>query len=285
MDLPYDVYILVVDRLLLRRKRGDLAAARHALERYGAGAIHAARLHALREQLHHGEPAVVDRPCEVALPAESRAIAPEPHALEELEVLRVVRGRGGKVEYARVRQRLLNIEDGLRPRRLLVAIYNFVALRGGVRLVERDHAVEVLAQPLDELRVAALSLAAGTHVFFGVRPAIFLRKRRIGGERNPLVSRREPRTPPLVELEQPVGDMERLEVVKGAVEKLVVLGDDERPAVAELAVHRVEHHARDHARLAYARAVAAEVPHAASVGKNLVVRIDRLADGLVLVRL
>ena len=129
-----------------------------------AGGVEAERLQIARQHLHGGDAASLDRLDEFGARGEGKILAaPEAEPLGIGEI--VDGGRAGRrdIDDARVRQRVLKAKP--RPALLrggLVAAFALAAggVLHGMALVEHDHAVEIGAQPFDDLPDARNLLVA-----------------------------------------------------------------------------------------------------------------------------
>ena len=238
----------VVDAPLLRREPVLDELVLDAFVRERARGVEAERLEIAGQHLHGGDAAGLDRFDELGARRE-RKIRPAPQA-EPLGVGEIV-DRGGSrrrdIEHARIGKRVLEPQAGAALlRRLLIAALAVAAagVLHGVALVEHDHAVEVAAEPVDDLLHARrLRLALGRA------------QRRVGGEEDALVEadRRALRKAGQRRDEQALL-AERRPVALGVLDQLVGLRDPDGAAAALEPV--VEQDAGDLAALAGAGAVA-----------------------------
>ena len=170
----------VVDAPLLRREPVFEQLVFDAFIGERARGVEAERLEIAGQHLHGGDAAGLDRLDELGARRE-RKIRAAPQA-EPLGVGEIVDGGGSRrrdIEHARVGQRVLEPQArAALLRRLLIAALGLAAagVLHGVALVEDDHAVEVAAEPVDDLLHARrLRLALGRA------------QRRVGGEEDALV--------------------------------------------------------------------------------------------------
>ena len=169
----------VVDAALLRREPVFDELVRDAFVGERARGVEPERLEIAGEHLHGGDAAGLDRLDELGARRE-RKIRPAPQA-EPLRIGEIV-DRGGArrrdIEHAGVGKRVLEPQAGAALlRRLLIAALAFAAagVLHGVALVEHDHAVEVAAEPVDDLLHAR-----------GLRLALGRAQGRVGGEEDAL---------------------------------------------------------------------------------------------------
>jgi hypothetical protein len=119
-----------------------------------AGGVAAKRLHVARHQLHRRQAAVLDFADELVAALERGAVAPEPEPLGIGEVLDLGGAGRRQVDDPGVGEPRLQLQPGKRLlRRVLLAEGAFLGLGVGhvVGFVEGDDAVEVGAEPVDEL--------------------------------------------------------------------------------------------------------------------------------------
>ena len=120
-----------------------------------AGRVEAERLEVAGQHLHGGDAAGLDRLDELGAGGE-RKVRPAPQA-EPLRIGEIVhRGGAGRrhVEDAGIGQRMLQAQAGaalLRGRLVAALALAAAGVLHGVALVEHDDAVEVAAQPIDDL--------------------------------------------------------------------------------------------------------------------------------------
>ena len=220
------VGIGVVDADLLRRERMLDDLVFDAVEGQRAGGVEAQRLQIAREHLHRRHAAAFHRRDEIGAGRERKiAGAPEAEPRGIGEVLRR-RGAGGRdIEDARVGQRVLQAQPRQALLRgLLLAALALVAggVGHGVGLVEDDDAVEVAAQPVDDLLHAGRLLAARLRAQGGV-----------GGEEDALVER-DRRALAEARQRHDVGAVaaDRGPVALGVLDQLVGFGEPDRAAAA-----------------------------------------------------
>ena len=150
-----------------------------AFVREGARGIEAKRFQIAGQHLHGGNAAGLDRLHEIR-PCRKRKIraAPQPKPLRIAEILH--RGGAGRrdVDNAGLRQGMLKAQSGkaLLGRPLLAARARAShRVRHGVGFIEQDHAVEIRAEPVEDLLEAGV-LAASIRAAQG----------RVGGEQDAL---------------------------------------------------------------------------------------------------
>lgn len=156
--------IAVVDGDLFGRQLVDQHVVFDALVGHRARDVEAERLQVARDDLHGGDAALFHRADKGAAILERQvARAPQAETGRVGEVGNLGRARGRDVDDARVGQAVLEVEPCFALlRRLHVAPVGRAtgSVRHSVRLIERDHAVEVVTQPLHDLVEAAGLLAA-----------------------------------------------------------------------------------------------------------------------------
>ena len=255
---------LLGGELLLDQFVGD------ALVGQRAGRIEAERLEVAGQHLHGGDATSLDRLDEFRAGGE-RKVRPAPQA-EPLRIGEIVhRGGAGRrhVEHAGVGQRMLQPQAGaaLLRRRLVAALALAAAgVLQGVALVEHDDAIEVCAQPIDDLLHARNLGLAGVGA-----------QRGVGGEQDAVVepdrrSLREPRQ----RRDEQAFLAERRPVALGVLDQLVGFRHPHRLAAAFEPI--VEQDAGDLAALAGPGAVA-EKP-AAAEPHRILRAIGRGGDGI-----
>ena len=244
------VGIGVVDADLLGREPMLDDFVFDALEGQRARGVEAERLEIAGQHFHGGDAAAFHGRDKIRAGRERKITgAPQAEPRGIGEVLNR-RGAGGRdIENARVMQRVLQAETRLALlRRLLLAALALVAggVGHGMRFVEDDDAVEVAAEPVDDLLNAArlFALRLGAQGRVGGEEDAFLER-----DRRALAEARE---------RHDVGAVaaDRRPVALGVLDQLVGFGDPERAAAALEPV--VENDGGDLAALAGAGAVAEE---------------------------
>ena len=241
-----------------------------------AGGVEAERLEVARQHLHRRDAAGLDRLDELGAGGE-REIFAAPEA-EPLGIGEIVDRRGAgrrDIDDARVRQGMLQAQA--RPALLRgggIAAFALAAggILHGVGLVEDDHAVEIPAQPIDDLldpRNLLVALVGAQRGIGGEKDAFC---QRIGVPCRKRDERRD---------QQPL-HAERRPVALRILDQLVGLADPDRLAAALEPV--VEHDAGDLAALAGAGAVAEKPATAEADGAVGVIGrggddIEGLVDG------
>ena len=126
----------------------------HAVVGQAAGDVGAERLHGGSDHLHGGDPALLDAGDELPHGGEGRAAAPQAKPLRIGKVGHFRRAGRRHVDDASILERPLEFKAGeCLGRRLLEAAVALLldGVRHVVGFVEGDHAVEVLADPIDDL--------------------------------------------------------------------------------------------------------------------------------------